>query len=97
MKGNSELPLSPPRLFRLQDVRLDLKKLFTKLGEAVVKAKVALAKGDPTSGMAEAVGAIVGGALGAAEAISYKLSQEELAWRLVHRALTKALGRRMAA
>ena len=92
MKGNSELPLSPPRLFRLQDVRLDLKKLFTKLGEAVVKAKVALAKGDPTSGMAEAVGAIVGGALGAAEAISYKLSQEELAWRLVHRALTKALG-----
>jgi hypothetical protein len=71
MKGNSELPLSHPRLFRLQDVRLDLKKLFTKLGEAVVKAKVALAKDDPTSGMAEAVGAIVGGALGAAEAISY--------------------------
>jgi uncharacterized protein YjbI with pentapeptide repeats len=77
----------PPKL-RLTDIRVDLKKLFLKLGEAATRAGLGTATGD-WKGVA---GGIITAAFGAAEAVSVEKPPEVLAWELIRNGLTGALG-----
>jgi uncharacterized protein YjbI with pentapeptide repeats len=77
----------PPKL-RLADIRVDLKKLFLKLGEAATRAGLGTATGD-WKGVA---GGIITAAFGAAEAVSFEKPPEVLAWELIRNGLTRALG-----
>ncbi len=80
-------PPEPPHWLRLQDVRVDLRKLFLKLGAAATKAGVAASTGTWAAG----AGAIITDLFGAAEAVSRDTPPEALAWRLLRRSLTRAL------
>ena len=85
-------PQEPPKWLRLQDVRVDLKRLFLKLGEAAAKAGVAAATGKWATG----AGGIITSVFGAAEAVSHDTPPETLAWLLLRRSLTRALAELVA-
>ena len=76
-----------PRL-RLADVRIDLKKLFLKLGEATTRVALGTVTGDWKG----AAGGIITAAFGAADAVSLDRSPGVLAWELIRNGLTRALG-----
>src|SRR5882762_2870198 len=76
---------SRPRSFRLSSVRVDLKKLFAKLGEAAAYAALV------SAGSPESIAKMVGAAVGSLEAFSIDTPMEVRAWRLVHGALARAL------
>src|ERR1700738_3528113 len=86
MRKTAAIEGRPPRRFQLSAVRVDLKKLFIKLGEAAVHGAQAVA------GQGESVGKLLITALGAVEAFSIDTPTEVRAWQLVHRAMTRALG-----
>src|SRR5215212_467386 len=85
-------PQEPQQWLRPQDVRVDLKRLFLKLGEVATRAGVAFATGTWAAG----AGGIITAAFGAAEAVSFDTRPEMLVWRLLRRSLTRALAELVA-
>jgi hypothetical protein len=83
--GEGSLRLTPPKAFDLQNVRIDLRKLFSKLSEAAVHGGLA-AVGKPDAAVKAATSMV-----GAAEALSLKTPPADLAWHLVRTALAKAM------
>ena len=81
----AEVVASRPKSFRLSSVRVDLKKLFAKLGEAAVHTAFA------SAGNTKSIGKLVGAAVGSLEAFSIETPIEVRAWRLVQGALARAL------
>ncbi len=78
--------LQPPTGFRLKDVKLDLKKLFVKAGEAVVQAGAALALGQ-----AGTVRGAISAVFGTADAVTVTTPIEVVAWHLVRGAIGRAV------
>jgi uncharacterized protein YjbI with pentapeptide repeats len=76
----------------LADVRVDLKKLFLRLGEATARVGLGKATGD-WKGVA---GGIITAVFGAMEAFSTKTPPGVLAWQLIRNGLTRALGELLA-
>lgn len=78
--------VTPPKGFRLKDVRLDIGKILVGL------AKIAEGIGKGSLGDYASTPKIVEGLVGVREAFSRDESLEVRAWRLVHRALAAAMG-----
>jgi uncharacterized protein YjbI with pentapeptide repeats len=77
----------PPLLLRLNEVTVDLKKLFLKMTEAVTRAGVAYATGD-WKGTATG---LITSAFGAAEAASLETPPETLAWQLIRGGISRGI------
>jgi NACHT conflict system protein len=84
--SDSSVELRPPVRLRLQDVRIDVKRLFLSLSEAIVQAKVALASGE-----ASGFGHVIRALFHSVEAISVATPPESLGWQLVQRAIMRAV------
>jgi hypothetical protein len=80
------IDLKEPTWFRLPSVRVDLKRLFIKLGEATAHGALAI------TGHGASISKSVVSAIGTLEAFSIHTPLESRAWQLIHRATARALG-----
>jgi hypothetical protein len=85
-------PRGSAKWLRLQDVRVDVKRLFLKLGEVAVRGGIAYGTGTWVS----SAGGIITAAFGAAETVGDDTLPETLAWRLLRQALAKAVAELVA-
>src|SRR5262245_2375703 len=85
-RARAGIEVEKPKAFQLRSVRIDLKKLFAKLGEAAAHSALA------TAGHGDSVAKLAGAAVGSVEAFSIATPIEVRAWRLIHGAFARALG-----
>ncbi|WP_458094941.1 pentapeptide repeat-containing protein [Roseomonas sp. WA12] len=88
-KGGGIRAMKPQGL-RIVNVRTDVKKLFSKLGEALARASLAAPAG------ADPVSVFVAGAVGSIDAFGIKTPPEEKAWHLVRRAIATSVAQIMS-
>lgn len=82
---NTGIPIERPRRFGLQGVKLDLRKLFLKLAEAIAHGTSA------ATGKIDSIPKVVTAILGTIEAVNKEAPPEVLGWNLIYRALVGSI------